>query len=152
MPDESCVAAVESRTVRSVMRAEFVAVEPEESLLTATRLMRLARLRHLLVVRRGVLVGVVSHRDVIESLLEDLEADRTTTRAEVLGASPVERIMRSPPDAVSEDCSLQQAAERMLQLRIGCLPVVVGARDGPHVVGLLTESDLLRAAYIGRCS
>ena len=36
----------------------------------------------------------------------------------------------------------------MLRLQIGCLPVVEATPEGPRLVGLLTESDLLRAAYL----
>jgi acetoin utilization protein AcuB len=148
MTEPSDAAGSREQPVRSVMRTEFIAVEPEESLLTATRLMRVARLRHLLVVRKGILVGVLSHRDVLECLLEDLEASPNKSRAEVVGEFPVEGIMRSPPDTVSRDCPLQQAADRMLRLRIGCLPVVETTSEGSRVVGLVTESDLLRAAYV----
>jgi CBS domain-containing protein len=99
-------------------------------------------------VRKEILVGVLSHRDVLECLLEDLEASPHKSRAEIVGEFPVEGIMRSPPDTVSRDCSLQQAANKMLRLRIGCLPVVETTSEGLRVVGLVTESDLLRAAYV----
>ena len=49
------------------MREEVITVHPDESLLDADKIMRLARIRHLPVVRDGILVGVVSHRDVLES-------------------------------------------------------------------------------------
>ena len=148
MTEPSDAAVFREQPVHNLMRTEFIAVEPEESLLTATQLMRFARLRHLLVVRKGILVGILSHRDVLECLLEDLEANPRKSRAEVVGEFPVEGIMRSPPDTVSRDCSLQRAAEQMLRHRIGCLPVVEKTSEGSRVVGLVTESDLLRGAYV----
>jgi acetoin utilization protein AcuB len=148
MTEPGDAARSRQQSVRDVMRTEFIAVEPGEGLLTATRLMRVARLRHLLVVRKGILVGVLSNRDVLECLLEDLEASPHKSRAEIVGEFPVEGIMRSPPDTVSRDCSLQQAANQMLRLRIGCLPVVEATSEGLRLVGLVTESDLLRAAYV----
>jgi CBS domain-containing protein len=46
-----------------------------------------------------------------------------------------------------ESTTLGAAARRMLRLKIDCLPVVRAGSNGPALVGLLTESDLLRAAY-----
>jgi CBS domain-containing protein len=41
------------------------------------------------------------------------------------------------------DADLADAAERMQSQSIGCLPVCDD--DGSHLVGIITETDLLRA-------
>src|SRR5512134_1150296 len=59
-----------SRRVADVMRREFISVGAAEKLLDAHRTMQLARLRHLLVVDdEGLLVGVVSYRDLQDDVL-----------------------------------------------------------------------------------
>lgn len=121
-------------TVDSLMRRNFTSVDSMESLLQADWLMRLARIRHLPVVDAGRVVGVLSHRDVLEA--------STSTRAVT-----VADVMRPEPCTVEAKTTLAEAARRMLRLRIGCLPVVRPGRDGEELIGLLTESDLLRAAY-----
>jgi acetoin utilization protein AcuB len=50
--------------------------------------------------------------------------------------------MHSPVVTISPNASLSAATERMVEERIGCLPVT---EDGKHVVGMLTETDLFRA-------
>jgi CBS domain-containing protein len=55
--------------------------------------------------------------------------------------------MHPNPWTASPDTTLREAAERMLRFKIGCLPVVERGPDRLELVGLITESDLLRAAY-----
>ena len=139
--------AIRRQRVESLMRADFIAVDPAENLLGAARLMRLARLRHVLVVRGGMLVGILSHRDVLEHLLDGVASRGPESRAQAPQETAVEQLMHSPPDAVSKDAPLVDAAEQMLHFKIGCLPVVEPTRKGARLLGLITEADLLRAAY-----
>lgn len=133
---------VGERHVSSLMRRECITLGPGESLLEADRLMRLTRIRHLPVVRGGILLGILSHRDVIES-----GRNSPGSRDQALRSTTIESVMRTAPETVHTGCSLARAAERMLILRIGCLPVVEATDAGPRLIGLVTESDLLRAAY-----
>jgi CBS domain-containing protein len=80
---------------------------------------------------RGILVGVVTRRDLVEPR-----------------ARPEQKVRDLPtrlPKYVYEDCTLRQAAEHMVRHDIGRLPVV--SRTSPaKVTGMLTRSDIL-AAY-----
>jgi CBS domain-containing membrane protein len=136
-----------AHTVGMLMRRHFVSVGPQESLLEADRIMRLARIRHLPVIQRGRLVGVLSHRDVLEATLSHLDEVDGAKRIDHLRTVPIAHVMRRDAETALESTTLGEAARRMLSRKIGCL-VVVG-RDGPgdEVTGIITESDLLRAAY-----
>ena len=129
------------------MKREFVTMHPEETLLEAERIMRLARIRHMPIVDGGLLVGVVSHRDVVEWALPVRDEESSKQRNQHLRVIPVAEVMSASPWTADPDTTLREAAERMLSFKIGCLPVVERSRDGLHLVGLVTESDLLRAAY-----
>ncbi len=122
-------------------------MSPEETLLEAERIMRLARIRHMPIVDDGLLVGILSHRDVVEAALPKRDQDTASRRDRHLRAIPVAEVMREKPWTADPDTTLREAAERMLSFKIGCLPVVERGQDGLHLVGLVTESDLLRAAY-----
>lgn len=135
------------QSVVSLMRANFISAAPEDSLLEADRIMRLARIRHLPVVRKGVLVGLISHRDVLSASIAKLEKCEPVERQEHLRGISIGEVMQRDLATAVETTSLASAARRMLRLKIGCLPVVRGGPDGPQLVGLVTESDLLRAAY-----
>jgi len=136
-----------ARVVREIMRADVVTVDAEESLLEADRIMRLARIRHLPVLRDSRLVGVISHRDLLEASIAKLDEATPGERLDHLRATRVEQVLKGAPETVEADCLLRDAALRVLRLKIGCLPVVEASPEGPRLVGILTESDLLRVAY-----
>lgn len=118
-------------TVGSILTRAPATVAPDATLELALELMRARRLRHLPVVEQGRVVGVLSERDLLEHpLAGGLRRDQERVRA----------LMSARPETVPHDESAVRACRRMLELRIGCLPVV---HDG-RLAGVLTESDLLR--------
>jgi len=133
--------------VASMMRKHFVSVSPADSLLDADRIMRLARIRHLPVVEDGLLVGVLSHRDVLDASIARLEKADGAERMDHLRGLAVASVMHREPYTAIETTTLGEAARRMLRLKIGFLPIVRQGRKGSCLVGLITESDLLSAAY-----
>jgi CBS domain-containing protein len=136
-----------SRKVGDVMRRDFVTVPVHETVGEAIGMMRFARIRHLLVERDGVLAGLVSYRDLQDRLLDArMGAPQGALRAAADVA--VEAVMVEVPYAISPDAPLAEAASRMCRFHIGCLPVVEASEAGPRLVGLVTEADLLRAAYL----
>jgi acetoin utilization protein AcuB len=130
------------------MRREFITVAAAESLLEARRTMRLARLRHLLVVDdAGQLVGIVSYRDLQEDALSRAEARPLERWREELREIAVREAMVPSPYFVSPETPANEAALRMARLRLGCLPVCESSGDGTRLVGIVAESDLLLAAW-----
>jgi len=78
----------------------------------------------------GLLIGVVTRRDLLDSGYADEEY--------------VAETIKRPPAVVYEDSTLRDAADHMVIEGIGRLPVV--ARDKPRVVvGMVSRSDLLTA-------
>ena len=134
-------------SVADLMRREFVSVAPAESLLEVLRTMQLARLRHLPIVDGSELVGIVSYRDLQDDALARAERLTPERWRSELGGLAVREAMRESPYFVRPDTPADAAARRMLRLRLGCLPVCENGGDTPRLVGLLSESDLLRAAW-----
>ena len=122
------------KLIHEWMRRNFAIATSDESLASARETMRLGRLRHLPVTQGGTLLGLLSYRDLLERLLEDPDA---------LELACVADVMRRAPASVAPEASLDAAADCMCRYGLGCLPVV----DRDQLVGLVTEADLLRAAY-----
>lgn len=134
--------------VRALMRRRFVALHPEDSLLEADRLMRMARVRALPVALGDALEGMLSHRLLLLAALGDeLQGVPGELPGRFLRENRVSSMMDRAPAVVTPETELAVAAARLLEREEGCLPVVDGRGGVPRLVAILTESDLLRAAY-----
>jgi CBS domain-containing protein len=132
--------------VAEVVRRQFMRLAPEDSVRDAELTMRLARVRFLPVVRDGTLLGVVSYHRLVQDWLGGLLRRRRRSAADPGGRS-VDRLMEPAPKALRLESGLEEAASRLASEALGFLPVVDGAGGSPQLVGVVTETDLLRAAY-----
>jgi acetoin utilization protein AcuB len=120
--------------VKGVMRRRWIAVSPLAAILDTLQLMRLARLRHLPVVKDGILHGLVSYPAIVTAVLMG--------QVEHVG-----QVMAVEAETAEASLPISEAVARIARNATGCLPVVEPTSAGPRLVGLLTESDLLRLAY-----
>lgn len=127
--------------VKNRMTRDPVAVPSTASLAEALRLVGRHRLRHLPVVDGGELVGILSDRDLRLAMPSPLGAERPEFVAQV-EATPVEAIMARDVITAGPTETLEDAAVRMCRHRVGALPVL---DEAGRLVGILTESDILRA-------
>jgi CBS domain-containing membrane protein len=134
-----------ARSVGEIMRREFVSLQAGDRLDFVEDVMALGRIRHLPVLKDGKLVGIVSQRDLLaNSLSKALDFDAQDRRS-FLKSVDVSEAMTADVITVEERTEVDEAARLMIRHRIGCLPVV-DSEGG--LVGLVTETDLLRAAYL----
>jgi CBS domain-containing membrane protein len=134
------------RRVSEVMQTEVATLAPGERLDLADDVMSLGRVRHMPVLQDGRLVGLVSQRDLLAaSLTKVLEFEPQQRRA-FMRSVQVDEVMSRDVVSAAPETTLAEAAKRMLERRIGCLPVL--DPDGT-LMGLVTEVDLLRAVLVG---
>src|SRR4029079_19544438 len=81
--------------------------------------------------KKGRLVGIVSHRDVVELL--------ALGKADLANEIAVREIMKTDLVVISPETSTLEALYLMRNKNIGCLPVVLRGR----LVGLITAYDFL---------
>jgi acetoin utilization protein AcuB len=119
-------------------------VGPEAFLIDAFDLMRAHHIRHVPVVERGRVVGIVSDRDVRHAMpMRPPEQDLTEfTHARSLRRTPVSMAMTPDPLTIAPDASIHEAAAAICREKIGALPVV--DREGA-LVGIISAEDLLCA-------
>jgi len=137
--------AVADRPVSEVMRRDFVSLNRNDRLDFADEVMRFGRIRHLPVLDHGRVVGIVSNRDLLAASLTRVLSFSRSQRDTFLHSVEVAEVMTKDVCCTAPDTPLAEAARLLLARKIGCL-VVVG--EGDRAVGLVTETDLLRAAYL----
>jgi len=117
--------------IREVMTPDPITISPRMRLNHAAALMKENDVSSLIVVSKGVPVGIVTEKDFVEkSVAPNAKPSQLTVRD----------IMSSPLVTVAPSCDVVQAARTMASLRIRRLAVLEQGR----LVGILTEGDLLK--------
>ena len=127
--------------VRDWMNPYPIAVSPTSPVSGAKDLMRKAHVRHLLVTRGDHLVGIITDRDIRLTLPSPATSLSVWEIHYLLAKLTVGEVMTKEAITVTPRQRLEEAIRLMLTHAIGALPVIEGRR----VVGIITETDLLRA-------
>ncbi len=133
--------------VSRIMRTEFASLRETDRLDLADQIMKLGRVRHLPVLDPdGRIIGIVSNRDLLSASLTNVLDFEREQRQGFLRSVDVAEVMTREVETIAPDAPLAAAASRLVAHRIGCLPIV---GDDRVMVGLVTETDLLAAAFLG---
>lgn len=127
--------------VRDLMTAAPIAVAPEINVVDARHRMVEHRIRHLMVVEHGRLVGIVTDRDIRLNLPSPATSLSVWEVNYLLARLTVGQVMTKAVITVEPDRDVGAAARLMVDHKIGALPVM----DGTRLVGIVTESDFVRA-------
>lgn len=122
------------------MTREVYTVQPDDSILAATQLMRRRNIRHVPVVETGILVGIVTDRDIKRAAPSLLSGGDQSDYEDVMRSTLVSRIMTREPFTLDVEAQIRTAVRLMVENRIGALPVM----DEKRLVGIITGYDLLK--------
>jgi CBS domain-containing protein len=142
------------QTVKNIMTEQAVCLGAEENLATAMEAMKNGKFRHVPIVDpEGVLVGILSDRDVLRYLpfvggqrLPGTDSFRSSlfhvdTRDPSLSL-PITSIMTRNVTHIRQNCICYNAVKMLHELKISCLPVV---DDDKKLQGIVTVTDIMRA-------
>jgi acetoin utilization protein AcuB len=127
--------------VRELMTGALITVSPEIGVFEARQTMLKERIRHLLVTEGGRMVGIITDRDIRLNLPSQATSLSVWEVNHLLSRLTVGEVMTKGVIITGPDQEARAAARLMLEHKIGALPVL----DGAHLVGILTETDILRA-------
>lgn len=124
------------------MRHHVHTVGPQDPLHTASRIMHEKHVRHLPVTTEGLLIGMVSDRDIRQACGREIIEDEVAEAHGRLYASSarVLDVMAHRIETTTATTALKEAANKMLDAQIGALPVV----SGEQLIGIITHTDVLR--------
>lgn len=128
---------------RDLMTREILTIGPDDPLAPLETQMEEFRFRHLPVVEGNVLVGLISHSDLLHAFSSKLSKSAPEENA-IIRSLPASRIMRRNVITVRPTEALVDTARLLWESRVGCLPVT--EEDGT-LVGIITEGDFIRLAY-----
>jgi len=127
--------------VKDWMTRDVITITPKTPLLEAHRLMSEQNIRRLLVMTRDRLVGIVTRGDIRGAEASDATTLSIWELNYLIAKIKIKDVMTRNPISISEDATIDKAAQLMLEKKISGLPVV--NTDG-KLVGIITESDIFR--------
>jgi CBS domain-containing protein len=130
-------------TAQELMTPRPVTVIPQATIAEVWDLMRELDVRHVPVVRGGVLVGILSDRDLGHLNIPGILAAEGAEALREELATPVANVMSSEVIFVEPDTEVAEIVRMLIEQKIGALPVV--RSDTREVVGIVSYIDVLRA-------
>ncbi len=127
--------------VESIATKDVVTVKDSDTMLSASKIFKEYKFRHLPVVDDGGrLVGVVTDRDIKRASASEATSLDIHELLYLVDKITVSQVMTKEPVFVASDTSVQEAAKLMVDRKIGCLPVVIDGKLG----GIVTDIDMLK--------
>ena len=133
--------------VEELMTSKVFVVEQDDYIDRVFFLIHYERIRHLPVVEKGKVIGIVSDRDLYKALgpksnssAFEVSAGKNSVELHMT-STKVRHIMRRGVITVKRETSAAEAAALMADNKIGALPVVDKDRK---LVGILSSTDILR--------
>ena len=130
--------------VEELMTSKVFTVEPHDMIDRVFFLIHYEKVRHLPVVEKGKIVGMVSDRDLYKALgpksnSNTIENLNGSSELHVI-PKKVQNIMRRGVMTVEFGSYASEAAAKMAEHKVGALPVV----QGDKLVGILSATDILK--------
>ena len=141
---QSETGTVQRGKVRDYMTLHPITLEASERIPDAVKKFERGGFRHLPVLERGALVGMVSDRDLRAALPSDATTLSRWEMGELIEGVEVRAIMTHPLETITADATLEQAARRLYELAVGALAVV---SESGVLEGIISVQDLLRSIF-----
>ncbi len=115
--------------VSEIMSKDVVTVENTKSVFEACNIYRDCGVGSLVVMREGIVVGILTERDIIERVIVDQKDPKDTK---------VEEIMSKDIKTVHASARVEKAVEIMRENKIKKLPVILNN----NIFGIVTITDI----------
>lgn len=129
--------------VSTIMTKNVVAVQLDDTLINANKLIIKHHIRHLPVVHGEQLVGMISKTDLNRLTFSGLFAGEGDVDEAVFDMLNISQVMSHKPRAVKDSDTIKHVAEILSKEEFHALPVV-DAEDESKLVGIVTTTDVIK--------
>jgi len=124
------------------MTHNVITVNQADPVSLAFELLLTNDIRHLPVLSRGKLAGIITDRDLHEALIPSDPSHTHRSMYHTVKNIKAKNIMTPNPISIEADAPIDRAAQIFLDRKIDCLPV---KDEKGKLVGILTSTDILKA-------
>lgn len=128
--------------VARLMSAKPVSVSPDDTLSVVKQIFDHVKFHHVLVVEKGVLIGVLSDRDLFKALSPHIGTAAETARDLATLNKKVHQVMLRKPVTLQPEAKVMDAIQLFNHEGVSCIPVV-DSQNRPQ--GILSWRDIIRA-------
>ncbi len=130
-------------TIGQAMTTSPVTADATSTVASALKTLHDLDVRHLPIVDRGELVGILSDRDLRGFVgIDEFDLDAADALQAKL-QTPVSEIMATDLVTMDPETALVEAIDRMILERVGAIPIV--QKNTSELVGILSYIDILKA-------
>ena len=123
------------------MTRKVFTVTPDDGLYDAIKLLKEKKIKHIPVVKKARLKGILSDRDLRTFSPSKATSFDAYELHYLLVKVRVKEIMKTKVITTTSDTAIEEAAELMHDKNIGCLPVL----EDSELVGIISDKDIFRA-------
>ncbi|MCU4675713.1 CBS domain-containing protein [Catenovulum sp. 2E275] len=131
--------------ISEIMSHPVVTVEPDDSLVIVSDIFNNTRFHHLLVVEKGVLIGVVSDRDWLKAISPNIGTASEQQKDLATLNKRVHQIMTRQPITLTLQNSIHEVIDIFAEQNISCIPVV---NKSNQPIGIISWRDIIRAIKV----
>lgn len=127
--------------VKNWMSKNVITIDADDTMQNAIKLLKEHDIRMLPVMKKSMLVGIVTDRDLKQASASDATTLEIHELLYLLTKIKVKDIMTKNPITVPPDYTAEETAQVLLESKISGAPVVDA---GGQIVGTITQTDLFR--------
>ena len=132
--------------ISKIMTRKLVTLSPQDDLVTAERLFKKHRIRHIPVVEGNTIKGMLSYTDLLRiSFADAVDEHEEYVDTIVYNMFTIPQVMVSDVVTVSSTTSIKDVARFLSKKEFHALPGV----DNGKIVGIVTTTDLIN--YLLEC-
>tara|TARA_R110002050_G_scaffold171113_2_gene303149 strand:+ start:88334 stop:88747 length:414 start_codon:yes stop_codon:yes gene_type:complete len=125
--------------VSTIMSKNIIALTKTDNLERAEMLFNKYRIKHIPVVSRDVVIGMLSYSDLLKISLAGATQDNYNVNAVVYNSFSIEQAMTKDVETIDSETTITQATQILANRGFHALPVV----DNGILTGIVTTTDLL---------
>jgi len=126
--------------ISKIMTSNVVTLNRKDSLNTAEMLFKTHKIRHIPVVDKDILLGMLSYSDLLRiSFADAVYEDEETVDTVVYNMFTIEQVMEKKLVSVSSKTTIKEVASILSKKDFHALPIT----ENEKLVGIVTTTDLL---------